>query len=197
MTNGVTSAEPIATSVLDKILASQIVVAWAGESGEEEPRLGWWKTDLKSEFGGEDLFRRLLPNTSEWAVLQAIREAARRKDLQLRSEDHDADLLLTLFSLGFIVDERLDERFQELKRSGQSPMAALPQMQDVISDEWNPDGFLEWLDGHGSVDFTKVPAGRRLKGKTPESLALLVDHFLAGLKPISDEYPMPHYRRSS
>ena len=77
MTNGVTSAEPIATSVLDKILASQIVVAWAGESGEEEPRLGWWKTDLKSEFGGEDLFRRLLPNTSEWAVLQAIREAAR------------------------------------------------------------------------------------------------------------------------
>ena len=196
MTNTTAEFEPIATSVLDKILASQIVVAWAGETGEES-RLGWWKTDLKSEFGGEDLFRRLLPNSWEWAVLQALREAARRKDAQLRSEDHDADRILSLYAFGFAIDERLDERFLELKRGGESPPSALPRLREVISDEWNPDAFMEWLDGHGDVDFTKVPAGRRLKGKQPESLELTTDHLLAGLKPLGDAYPMPHYRRSS
>lgn len=196
MTTNATAIEPISIPVLDKILSAQIAVAWAGESGEE-CRLGWWKTDLKSEFGGEDLFRRLLPNSWEWAVLQALREAARRKDAQLRSEDHDADLFVTLFSFGFVIDERLDERFLELKRSGESPLSVLPRLREVISDEWNPDAFMEWLDGHGSVDFTKVPAGRRLKGKQPESLELATDHLLAGLKPLGDVYPMPHYRRSS
>ena len=37
--------------LLDHILCAQFAVAWAGESGEEG-RLGWWKTDLTSEFGG-------------------------------------------------------------------------------------------------------------------------------------------------
>jgi hypothetical protein len=64
---------------LDFALTAQLVVAWAGESGEEQ-RLGWWRTDLASEFGGEDLFRRLLPNSWPWATLQAVREAARRRD---------------------------------------------------------------------------------------------------------------------
>ena len=53
---------PLPTSALDGALTAQLAVAWAGEKGEE-PRLGWWRSDLASELGGEDLFRRLLPHT--------------------------------------------------------------------------------------------------------------------------------------
>lgn len=52
----------IGPSVLDKILVAQVSVGWAGESGEEK-RLGWWATDFCSEFGGEDLFRQMLPQS--------------------------------------------------------------------------------------------------------------------------------------
>ena len=34
----------------------QFAIAWNGEAGEER-RLGWWRTDQYSEFGGEDDFR--------------------------------------------------------------------------------------------------------------------------------------------
>jgi hypothetical protein len=187
---------PIPQSVIDAILSAQLAVAWAGEAGEQ-PRLNWWRTDLKSEFGGEDFFRRLLPHTWQWAVLQATREAARRKDAQLREQDHDADQILSLFCLGFEIDEPVDERLQEFKRAGTAPVEALPGLRDVIVDEWNADGFVEWLDGHGTVDFTKVPAGRRLKGKQPESLELTISHLLAGFKPLADTYPLPHFRRAT
>ena len=53
---------PIPMSEIDRLLTVQIAVAWAGESGEK-PRLRWWKSDLVSEFGGQDLFKRLLPHT--------------------------------------------------------------------------------------------------------------------------------------
>ena len=69
---------PIPMSELDAALTAQLVVAWAGEGGEEK-RLGWWRCDLVSEFGGQDLFQRLLPSTWTWAVLQGAREAARRR----------------------------------------------------------------------------------------------------------------------
>ena len=44
-------------SEIDSLLTAQIVVAWAGEGGEEK-RMGWWRSDLISEFGGEDLIFR-------------------------------------------------------------------------------------------------------------------------------------------
>jgi len=185
----------IPLSIIDGLLTAQLAIAWAGEGGEE-PRLGWWKTDLKSEFGGEDFFRRLLPHTWEWAVLQAMREAARRRDAQLREQDHDADRIISLYCLGFEIDERADERLMEFKRTGTLPMDALPGLKDVISDEWNSDHFAEWLEEHGSVDSTKVPAGRRLKGQQPASLELTISHLVAGMHPLSDSYPLPHYRRS-
>ena len=186
----------IPVSVLDNLLTAQFAIAWAGEGGEE-PRLGWWRTDLQSEFGGEDLFRRLLPHTWEWAVFQSLREVARRKDAELRGEAHDAEEIVSLFSLGFEVDERVDDRLADLKRSKVAPTVALPGLKDVVSATWNPDRFLEWLDGNGSVDFTSVPAGRRLKGKQPDSLELTVSRLLAAFKPLSDSYPLPHYRRST
>jgi len=107
------SQDPVPVSEVDFLLTAQVGVAWAGEGGEE-PRLGWWRSDLASEFGGEDLFRRLLPSTWRWATLQGARAAAMRRDHEIRAHDHDPDRLLTLFNLGFEIDERVEERLQHL-----------------------------------------------------------------------------------
>jgi hypothetical protein len=186
----------IPRSELDRVLVAQIVLAWAGEAGEE-PRLGWWRSDLTSEFGGEDLFRRLLPRTWRWATLQGAREAARRKDAEAREKDHDPDRILSLFRLGFEADERLDERFQELKSSGKEPLEALPELAEAVSDSWKQERFSAWLSAHGQADVVTSPLGRRLKGAPPASLELLVRNLLAAFAPLGDEYPLPHYRRGT
>jgi hypothetical protein len=120
--------DPVPMSDIDMALTSQLVVAWAGEAGEER-RLGWWRSDLVSEYGGEDLFRRLLPRTWRWAVLQSARETARREDAELRRQDNDPDRIVSLFSLGFDLDERIEERFAPIgRRLKGSPPIALDQL---------------------------------------------------------------------
>ncbi len=185
----------VPAATLDAILAAQLVVAWAGEGGEA-PRLKWWKTDLASEFGGEDLFRRLLPHTWQWAVLEAVREAARRRDAELRAQDHDPDRLITLFRLGFEVDERLDERLADLKRAATPPQTALPGLKEVTGAPWSKELFSNWAAGHGEAAWVAAPVGRRLKGDPPASVELLVKKLVAALHPLADAYPMPHYRRA-
>lgn len=87
------STQPAPTTAeVDLLLTAQIAVAWAGEGHVgEEPRLGWWRSDLTSEFGGRDLFERLLPRTYRWAVFQAVREAARRTDAEMRERANNPD----------------------------------------------------------------------------------------------------------
>jgi hypothetical protein len=182
---------------IDSALAAQIIVAWAGEAGDEEKRLGWWRTDLISEFGGMDLFRRLLPATAEWAVLQAAREAARRADAELRRQGHDADRIVTLFSLGFELDERIDERLQDLKRSGRSPHEALRGLAESVTTTWNRDRFADWVAGHGQAETAATPIGRHLKGELPPDLEQVVDRLVAALSPLSESYPLPHFRRAA
>lgn len=181
-------------TVLDSTLAAQLAVAWAGEAGET-PRLKWWRTDLASEYGGEDLFRRLMPHTWRWAVLEAAREAARRRDAELRAKDADPDRVLTLFRLGFEMDERLDERLAELKREGTSPVEGLPGLRDVIMAKWSKAAFADWVAGHGEAAVVTAPIGRRLKGDAPASTELLVKKLVAALHPLAEAYPMPHARR--
>ncbi len=180
---------------LDLALTAQLRVAWAGEAGEER-RLGWWRSDLVSEFGGEDLFRRLLPNTWPWAVLQGAREAARRRDAELRRQSDDPGRVVTLFSLGFDLDERLDERLQALKAASAPPHEALPGLSDVSGTAaWRPAAFLAWAESHGPAPFTASPLGRRLPGAPPTALPALVSALVAALAPLSDAYPLPHFRR--
>lgn len=193
-TNQRKGPERLPTEDLDRLLEAQIIVAWAGEGGEE-PRLGWWKTDMMSEFGGEDLFQRLLPQTWEWAVIQAAREAARRHDAQLRAKVHDPDTLVSLYRLGFTLDERVDERVQELKRSGVSPKEAFPALRGLMSQDWDRGRFLDWVQDHGIAEFDAAPAGRQLKGSPPDALAETVDRLIAALAPLSDQYPLPYFRR--
>jgi hypothetical protein len=187
---------PILASEIDLLLTAQLAVAWAGEKGEDK-RLGWWDTDLVSEFGGEDLFQQLMPHTWEWAVLQAAREAARRHDAELRQQDHDPDRILSLFNWGFVVDERLDERLADLKQSTQSPLVALPGLRDVIFENWDAKRFGEWIQCYGKEDCVPAPIGRRLKGEPPESRELIARRLVAALWPLVKEYPLPHFRRAS
>jgi hypothetical protein len=187
--------EAFPASLINRVLATQIAVAWAGEGGGEG-RLGWWRTDLAKEYGGRDLFQRLLPRTSEWALLQSLREVARRRDEELQRQDHDPDRILSLYSLGFALDERVEERMQDLKRSGQTPMQALPALSEVLSEKWDPAAFAQWVRGHGTVSVEKEAIGRRLRGAPPESLELLIRNLVAALWPLSAAYPLPHYRKA-
>ena len=172
-------------------------MAWAGEGGEK-PRLGWWQTDLVSEFGGEDLLRRLLPRTYPWAMLQAVREAARRKDEELRAKASDPDQLVTLFRFGFELDELIEERLQTHKKSGISPQKALPglleQLGSSLYEDWDRSQFQLWVDAHGPVQADAVPIGRQLKGIAPAGLERRVQQLLAALAPLGDSYPLPHFR---
>ena len=181
---------------LDAILTMQLAVAWAGETPDGDPRLGWWKSDLVSEYGGEDLFKRLLPNTWRWAVMQGVREAARRHDAALRAKDHDPDRLLSLFYLGFELDERLEERLQDLKRAGGVPAAVLPGLTEVIQPEWSLAGFTDWVEAHAKPSYATSPVGRRIKGAAPASAETMASQLVATLLPLGDEYPLPHFRRA-
>ena len=194
VTNNAIATEPVATSVLDKILTAQIAVAWAGESGEES-RLRWWATDFCSEYGGEDLLRQILPQSWAWATIQSVREAARRADAKLRSDVHDEDVVLSLFNLGFALNERLEERFQSLKRQGLQLTEALPGLTGIVDVPWNLESFGDWVSGHGKVTTETLPTGRRIRGNVPDSAGLMVDKLVAGLLPFAETYPMPHYRR--
>jgi hypothetical protein len=186
--------EPIPMSDIDMALTSQLVVAWAGETGEEH-RLGWWRCDLASEFGGEDLFGRLLPSTWRWAAFQGAREAARRVDAELRRRDNEPDRIVSLFSLGFELDERIEERLADLKRSGRTPHEALPDLA-VTDDAWHPENFWDWVAGHGQAGGTASPAGRRLSGNPPATVGQQVRRIIAGLAPAAESYPLPHFRRA-
>ncbi|MCY2967686.1 MAG: BREX-6 system BrxE protein [Planctomycetota bacterium] len=187
---------PIPTSVVDQLLTAQVAIAWAGESGDEK-RLGWWKSNLTNEFGGLDLFQRMFPHTWEWAVLQAVREVARRKDAELRGLDHDPDRVVSLYSVSFEIDERADERLLDLKRSGTPPLEALPGLREVIDGEGNREKFGDWVQEHGTARFVKEPVGRRLQGKPPEAVDLLVRQLVGACWPLAETFPMPHFRRGT
>lgn len=116
-TEAVLSTAP-STSDIDFLLTAQLVVAWAGESGtNDDPsskRLGWWRTSLVGD-GAEYELKELLPNTWQWVMFQSVREAARLHDAFVCLKDHDPDRLLTLYSLGFAIDEKVEDRLRQLK----------------------------------------------------------------------------------
>ena len=182
-------------SEIDSLLASQIIVAWAGErGGDDERRLNWWRTDLVSEYGGRDFFKRLLPRTSEWAILQAVREAALRADVVAKKQVPDADAIISLYSLGFAIDERIEERIQELKHANNPPIESLPALAVFLNKPWNQQSFLDWVEGHGKSDFTVTATGRRLKGSPTSSLDSTTKRLVGALTPVAKEYPFPHFK---
>lgn len=183
---------------IDSLLTAQLIVAWAGEKGDaDDPasqRLGWWQTNLVGE-GAEYDLKELLPNTWRWAMLQAVRHAAKIHDASVRAKDHDPDRLLTLYSLGFEIDEKVDERLVQFKQNSKAIEEVLPDLASMINAGWSLDRFTSWVAKHGKESTTTVPAGRRLKGQPPEQIQTLLGKLLAGLAPLADTYPMPHFKQ--
>lgn len=180
-------------AVLDEILSLQLLVAWAGEAKTDPPRLGWWRTSLIDEFGGEDLFARLTPRTWRWAVLEATRVAARITDAEARSHAADGDQLVSLFHFDFELDEQLDDRLAELKRSERAPGEVLPRLAS-IRQTWNADAFLASLRDLGTATTAPSSIGRRLKGPMPESRVEAARLLAAAMVPPGDRYPAPHWK---
>jgi len=181
-------------SDLDLVLTLQFAVAWAGE-GLDTGRLGWWRTELVSELAGEDLFRRLLPDTWRWATLQAVREAAIRHDRGLRAKGHDPDTLLTLYALGFGIDELLDERLSQLKQAAGDPCAVLPRLASIIQNSWDVDRFEDWLGQFPSLDQESTPTGRRIKARVPQGADAVARALIGALMPLHSSYPAPYFVR--
>jgi len=190
--------ERISQRDIDSLLTAQLIVAWAGEKGDSEDtssqRLGWWQTNIVGE-GAEYDLKELLPNTWRWAMLQTVRHAAKIHDASVRAKDHDPDRLLTLYSLGFEIDEKVDERLVQFKQNSRPLEDVLPVVASMINTGWSLERFTIWAEKHGKESSTAVPAGRRLKGQPPEQINVLLGRLIAGLAPIAETYPMPHFKR--
>lgn len=170
-----------------------MIVAWSGESLTRPARLGWWRTQLADPDGGMDLFKRIAPRTWEWAVFSALRSAAREVDRKLfEGLGNEHQNRTTLFHWGFALDERLDERLNDLRRAGGSPWEVLPGIGWLR--EWSAPAFTEWVQKTGSVDFVVEPTGRRIPGP-PRSVEEARIRLVAALHPLSDRYPAPHFRQ--
>ena len=106
----------------------------------------------------------------------------------------DPDQVRSLYFLGFDVDERLDERLAEHKRSGVAPAQALT-FPLALDKPFTADGCTEALRATGKARaFDVVPGGRQLKGAMPEALDLAVRNLAAALVPPPERYPLPFYR---
>lgn len=178
---------------LDRILTLQLAVGWAGEGRTDPPRLGWWRTALVDEFSGEDLLKRLTPRTWRWAVLEGALAAARRVDAEARAQAAEADQLISLFRLGFELDEQLEDRRAELTRMGIAPEAALPELGELIAP-WRAEAFAKWLEGLGTPEVTPSSIGRRLKGEPPADPVATARALAAAMAPLSERYPAPHFK---
>ncbi|MBX3247837.1 MAG: BREX-6 system BrxE protein [Myxococcales bacterium] len=194
------SPAPIPASTLDFVLDVQFAVAWAGEGLKSEKRQGWWASMFAFEFGGEALFADLLPNTHRWAVLRAAREAARRKDAELRAKADDPDRLVSLFRLGFALDEALEERLADRVHDDPRREHTSRALAALIDADFSPTSFTRFLEGllatvETEVDFTPSPSGRRVVGEPPKDARLLVAKLAGALLPLADAYPLPHFKR--
>jgi hypothetical protein len=179
---------------LTTILETQLATAWAGEADTDPPRLGWWRTAMVDEFGGHDLLQRIAPRTWEWAALDAARGAARRVDARARARTDDADGVVTLFRLGFEIDEEVDELLLRMKQE-QTPLCeAMPRLAKLIAGGWEADRFALWLPKAEETVYTKTPTGRRMRDVAPEAPVERVMKLASALTPFQETYPLPHYR---
>ncbi len=179
---------------LDTILATQLLVAWAGEACSQPKRLGWWETDLVDEAGGGDLLARLAPRTHVWRSLELVREAARRVDAKARRKHGTPDQMRSLFFLGYELDEQLGDRLADLRRGGDRPEKALP-LPFALGGMFDEDRVLAVLAPAGKVAYDEVlPVGRQLKGALPKEPAHMVAQLSAALLPPAEPYPLPFFK---
>ncbi|MDX2024315.1 MAG: BREX-6 system BrxE protein [Deltaproteobacteria bacterium] len=183
------TSDGLSNEQLDLILAVQLTVAWAGESGGDPPRLGWWESDLVDADAAGDLFSRLIPRTQKWAGLEAVRAAAIRIDDRRRAALATPDRSRTLFHLGFRTDERLRDRLLFHKRHNAAP-ATIFGKEFGISDNHSLPAFEAYLKQFPEAQ-TKVIPGAREVTTISKHLTEQVTQLASALLPISKEYPLP------
>lgn len=184
----------IANETLDRILALQFTLGWAGEGLCEPARLKWWRTDLVDEYGGGDFLQRLLPRTHRWAGLECVRRAAFLTDLKSRSHMSDPDSVISLYFWGFELDEKLTERIRELKGSQVPPEEALSFPVPVLPTAKFDRTELERELGP-QPPYQSLPTGRELPGPVPSDLAEAARLLAAAHLPFTENYPAPFFRR--
>lgn len=182
---------------LDTILALQFLVSWAGEGLCAPKRLDWWRTDLiDREEGGGYFLQTLFPKTHQWAAFEAVRKAALQHDRQTRLNMAYPDSIRTLFFWGFHIDEQLDDRLAQHKRSDHqvSPEAALSLPGNLNDTFARADFEIAIQNSHRPVQYKVVPEGREIVEATPGSKELYARNLAAAMLPLADHYPMPFYR---
>ncbi len=178
---------------LDEILSVQLLLAWAGETpGGDQPRLGWWKTDVIDEEAGGDLWKRLLPRTHRWAGLDAARRAAYLTDERLRRPAKNADHQHTLFHFGFEIDEALAERLAHHVLEARPPAEVLPLLS-AVTTQFDRAKLAKALGSDIDASFKVVAGGRHLKKVAGETLTLRARRLGLALlsAPMSPSYPVP------
>lgn len=179
----------ITDQTLDTILTLQITVAWAGEALTDPPRLKWWRTAIMDDLAGADLFARLLPKTRHWAALEAVRAAAIQTDQKLKTQLANPDTVRTLFSWGFVIDEKLAERLMQHKHSLDPPETRLALDLKAPFDRHAFEQAIRRPD----VKYDVLPSGRHVKNP-PDDPAEAARVLAAALLPLADQYPLPFFR---
>ena len=180
----------LSSDTLDRILAFQVTVSWAGET----ERLGWWHTDLIDQGGGGYFLAELLPKTHQWAALEAVRQCAILADRQKRLAMAQPDGIRTLFFWGFAVDEQLSDRLKEHKQEKKSPEEVL-RLEIRLDAPFPRKAFEDAVClPSQEVSFTVTPGGRQINNPMPEGFDLCAQKLAAALFPLTSDYPLPFYR---
>lgn len=149
---------------------------------------------MVSKYGGLALLGQIAPRSAQWAAFEAAREAARRVEEKARSRDADPDRIVSLFRLGFEVDEQLQDRLVEHKRRGADVEVVLPRLSALVG-EWERDRFIAWArEGGDEPNVVSDPGGRRLTGAPPADRVVAARRLVRALVPPTGTYPFPHYR---
>jgi hypothetical protein len=126
-------------------------------------------------------------------VFEAARVAARRVDAEARARAADGDKLISLFHFGFMIDEQLDDRLAECKRTKTDPLEALPGLA-ATANSWDAATFLAQLGSLAAPTITDSSVGRRLKGPPPADPHAIAKWLAAAMAPLSPRYPAPHFK---
>ncbi len=117
-------------------------------------------------------------------------------DKAARERMADPDAVRSIFFLGFEVDEQLDDRLVYLRRlgtDGKAPAEAL-ELPLPLGAEFDGAKLEAVLVGSSCEPFKKEPGGRQLKGAPPAEPQVVVRRLVAALVPLTDTYPLPHFR---
>ena len=108
---------------------------------------------------------------------------------------HDPDRVITLFSLGFTIDERLEERLVELEQARVRRAEALPELDAMFRVGWSRPRFEAWIHERRGVarEHESALAGRRMRGIAPPHFEARAWALVGGLDPLVDNYPLPHF----